>query len=129
MYETKYDLIIKNATADHLPSGFDWRLIKAQLIAESNLNETARSSVGALGIAQFMPDTWEEVKCDMGLPAHAVCDHANYAIPGCCFYMHELWNDWQAKREWIDRYSLALASYNAGLGNILKAQKEAEGAT
>lgn len=124
--QTQYDAIIKSATCDLLPKDFDWRLIKAQLIAESNLNESARSSVGALGIAQFMPKTWDQVRCDMGLPAHASCDHAQYAIPGCCFYMEQMWDSWNVKREPIDRYCLALASYNAGIGNIVKAQKLAD---
>lgn len=128
MFQDKFDPIIKSATSDHLPANFDWRLIKAQLIAESNLNELAKSSVGALGIAQFMPNTWDEIKSDMGLPAHAACDHAQFAVPGCCHYMHQLWDDWTAKREFIDRYCLALASYNAGTGNILKAQQRANNA-
>ena len=111
-----YDKLIRDSVIQYMPEGFDWRLIKAQLIAESNLNELARSPVGALGIAQFMPDTWDEVKQDMGLPNHASCDKAQYAIPGCCFYMRELWDDWTAKREWLDRYCLTAASYNAGFG-------------
>jgi hypothetical protein len=42
--------------------------------------------------------------------------------------MAKLLNSWSAPRPDIDRYCLALASYNAGFGNLLKAQKAAGGA-
>ena len=38
-----------------------------------------------------------------------------------------LLSEWSSPRPEIDRHCLALASYNAGLGNILAAQKRAGG--
>jgi len=52
----KYDALIKTAQKKYLP-GTDWRLLKAQLTQESDLNPRAVSPAGAQGIAQFMPNT------------------------------------------------------------------------
>lgn len=106
---------------------FDWRLLKAQLIAESALNPLARSAAGAQGIAQFMPATWTEVAAKLRLPADASPFDPAAAIKACACYMSSLLNGWSAPRPEIDRYCLALASYNAGAGSLLKAQKQAGG--
>jgi soluble lytic murein transglycosylase-like protein len=116
-----YDPLIRLAAQDHL-YGTDWRLLKAQLMAESALNPHAVSAAGARGIAQFMPDTWAEVTRAMGVPTANITD-ATFAIPACAFYMAQLLESWTAPRPPMDRYCLALASYNAGKGNLLKAQK------
>jgi hypothetical protein len=42
--------------------------------------------------------------------------------------MGYLVGQWSSPRPAIDRYLLAAASYNSGLGDILKAQKAAKGA-
>lgn len=107
----------------------DWRLIKAQLCAESNLNPNATSPVGAMGIAQFMPATWEQMRFQLEMPVSASAYSHIYAIPACAYYMSELTKKWHSPRPEADRYCLALASYNAGMGNILKAQKLADMAT
>ena len=43
------------------------------------------------------------------------------------YYMAYLIGSWYVDRPEVDRHCLAMASYNAGLGNILKAQKLAGG--
>ena len=126
--KNQYDQLIKNASDDYLP-GIDWRLLKAQLMAESGLNPNAKSPVGAQGIAQFMPGTWDQIAKEMNLPDHANPYQPERAIPAAAYYMRKLWDTWTTEREQTDRYFLALASYNAGLGNILKAQKKADMAT
>jgi soluble lytic murein transglycosylase-like protein len=123
----QYDTLIKHSVDKYLPF-VDWRLIKAQLMQESNLNQRAKSPVGAIGIAQFMPGTWREMISDMSLPASASAYDVDYAIPACCYYMNKLYRTWTAKRTEMDRWRLTLASYNAGLGNLLKAQKKANNA-
>ena len=107
---------------------FDWLILKAQLIQESQLNPFAVSPVGAKGLAQFMPKTWAEyvVKCSMPVGTSAFNSHAS--IHCCAHYMSDLLKGWKAERSTEDRYKLALASYNAGFGNILAAQKLAQGA-
>jgi membrane-bound lytic murein transglycosylase MltF len=122
---TAFDFLIISAhTFFLLP--FDWRLLKAQLIAESALNPQATSAVGAMGLAQFMPDTWAEMLDKVNMPADTSPFNAEASIHCCGFYMESLIKQWSSPRPEIDRYCLALASYNAGLGNILKAQKLAK---
>jgi soluble lytic murein transglycosylase-like protein len=117
-----YDGMIK-LSAERFLLDVDWRLVKAQLFQESRLNPTAVSPVGAQGLAQFMPKTWSDMKRELRMHAEASPFEPTYAIPALCHYMAKLHNQWTAKREDADRYALALASYNAGLGNIIRAQK------
>ena len=122
----KYDSIIQAATYKHLPTGYDTRLLKAQLIQESQLDPYAKSSAGALGIAQFMPKTWSEWAPKAGYPNAARTD-PEASIFTAAMYMAHLINGWYVDRPDADRYCLAMASYNAGFGNLLKAQKRVGG--
>jgi soluble lytic murein transglycosylase-like protein len=122
-----HDPLIKHSAENYLHD-VDWRLIKAQLFQESRLKVDAVSPAGAIGIAQFMPGTWNDMKKQMRMPTNASPLQPEYAIPALCHYMAKLHNEWTAKREDADRYALAMASYNAGLGNIVEAQKLAAGA-
>jgi len=126
IYPDRYDRDIEQAADMYLP-GVDWRLLKAQYYQESRLDPAAVSPVGAAGIAQFMPGTWAEVSRQIG--SGQISPHmAEPAIEAGAYYMAQLRKRWSAPRSEADRHSLALASYNAGLGNILKAQKLAGGA-
>jgi soluble lytic murein transglycosylase-like protein len=100
--------------------GIPWRLWKAQLYQESRLDPDARSPVGAEGIAQFMPATWTEVAKAMGYGSLTRRDAAA-SIEAGAYYMSRQRRAWDPARE-FDRHKLAAASYNAGLGNIRKAQ-------
>jgi membrane-bound lytic murein transglycosylase F len=126
MPTTHYDDQIKAAAAKYLPDS-DWRLLKAQYVQESLLDPMAVSPAGAVGIAQFMPATWKEVSQELGYPDDADPRDADLAIPAGAYYMAKLLKGWTSPRPEIDRYCLALASYNAGLGNLYKAQKKAGG--
>ncbi|CAJ58728.1 MULTISPECIES: NlpC/P60 family protein [Frankia] len=85
-------------------------LLAAQLHQESGFNPQARSPVGAMGIAQFMPATWaSHGQGDVWNPADAIPAAARYdcavaasvaSVPG----------DGQEKM---------LAAYNAGAGAVL----------
>ena len=70
-----------------------------------------------------MDGTWK----DMGINESVWEAEWNILMAGK--YMRRLYKGWSSPRPEIDRYSLALASYNAGFGNILKAQKECGGST
>jgi len=100
---------------------YDWRLLKAQCIAESNLDPLAVSPVGAQGLCQFMPQTWRDMKAKdptLGSPFNG-----SMSIRASAAYMSYLIKYWYAPRPDGDRYCLAIASYNAGAGNITDAQK------
>lgn len=99
-----------------------WQAWKAQLYQESLLNPEAVSPAGAMGLAQFMPATWREITRAMGW---GTVDRrlAQPAIEGGAFYMARLRVAWPSPRPPDERQRLAQASYNAGIGNILKAQR------
>ena len=125
-FPDQFDTDIKKASKQFLP-GVDWRLLKAQYYQESLLKTDAVSPVGAAGIAQFMPGTWSDVSKQLGyknLNPHM----AKPAILAGAFYMSKLRQTWKAPRPEADKHSLALASYNAGAGHLIKAQKLCGGA-
>ena len=125
LFPDRYDHHFKDA-AIFLPISADWRLLKAQCYQESRLRPFAVSPVGAQGLCQFMPNTWAEMikkhpeLKDPWLPQHSILAAA--------LYMQRLNKGWISPRPQSDRYNLALSSYNAGFGNILKAQQRCNNA-
>lgn len=99
----------------------------AQAVQESRFDPNAKSPVGALGIAQFMPLTAKEVGQE--LKGHQLFKNGFnplndiQSVYAQVYYMNKLFRSWKVERTALEKFELALASYNAGLGNILKAQK------
>jgi len=118
----QYDYFIRDAVEFYFPHEYDWRLYKAQLIQESRLDPLAKSSAGAVGISQMMRGTWYQWAPEAGYKGKRRTD-PEASINVGAVYMAYLINEWSWPRPVADRYCLAMASYNAGLGNILKAQK------
>lgn len=125
-FPDKYDRQIKGAVANYWPDYPFWRDWKAQLYQESRLDPAAVSPVGAAGLAQMMPGTWADLTREMRLGA--VSPHAEIAIDAGAFYMAKLRTVWRAARPPPQRQPLAQASYNAGAGNIIAAQRHCGGA-
>ena len=125
-FSSRYDHDIQAATAKWWPRGPDWRTWKAQLYQESRLDPAAVSPVGAKGLAQFMPGTWAGVARELRLPPGASATH-DIAIDAGAYYMAKLSKAWSAPRPAVDRHQLAQASYNAGLGNLIAAQRRCGG--
>lgn len=123
----RYDSEIRKAAKRYMPA-VDWRLWKAQLYQESRLNPDAVSPVGARGLAQFMPATWDQIARELGY-GHVSPHVARPAIVAGAYYMGKLRGQWTAPRPEADRHSLAAASYNAGLGNLLAAQRRCDHAS
>jgi len=99
---------------------------KAQLYQESRLDPSAVSPVGAAGLAQFMPATWNQIAAELRLglvDRHAV----EPAILAGAYYMAKLRRGWRSERPEDDRQKLAQASYNAGFGSLLAAQSSCGG--
>lgn len=122
LHEIKYDFKIKRAVDRYWGDFPKWEYLKAQLYQESLLNPNATSPVGAMGLAQFMPDTWEDVRRELHFSKDKNAYMPHYSIIASAYYMRKLRNAWSYKRPIEQKHFLALASYNAGLGNILKAQ-------
>lgn len=74
-----------------------------------------------------MPGTWKDIAPALGyggLPPTA----AGPAIEAGAYYMARLHGVWKSDRPQLERHRLAEASYNAGAGHIVKAQKLCDGA-
>ena len=93
-------------------------LLAAQLAQESGWDPEAESPVGALGIAQFMPQTWStwgsdangDGRADPFSPADAIRSQGRLMC-----HLHSLAKTSDIKGDPID---IALAAYNAGWGSV-----------
>ncbi len=121
----KYDKYFVKYTKRYFGPAFDWRHFKAQAVAESRLKETAKSLVGALGIMQIMPKTFNEI-VRKNHSVKGTRTQPRWNIAAGIYYDRQIWNTWKAKRPFQDRLNFMYGSYNAGKGNIIKAQKVAE---
>jgi membrane-bound lytic murein transglycosylase MltF len=122
---TKYDSYFKKYSKHFFGPGFDWKYFKSQAIAESNLDSDAKSHVGAKGIMQIMPKTFEEIKYK-NPSIKGTSQQPKWNIAAGIYYDRTIWKLWKAKRPFIDKLGFMFGSYNAGKGNILKAQKIAK---
>lgn len=98
----------------------DWLLMAAQGYQESQLNQDARSHVGAIGVMQIMPATGKDLK---------VGDIRKIEpnIHGGVKYMRWMIDNYYGKEPMtdLDKALFAFASYNAGPGRISQLRKEA----
>lgn len=113
-YPAKYqDAIIKNAKKNEL----DPYVIMGLIHQESYYNPKARSAVGATGLMQLMPATGKEI-------AHRIHTGTNLENPDTnirlgTYYFRMLVNMFGGN------VNLAIASYNAGQGNVMKWRRSA----
>jgi hypothetical protein len=128
IFPSKYDSEIRKAVAAYWPDHPDWRAWKAQIYQESRLDPAAVSPAGAAGLAQIMPGTWRDLSRELRLPPGA-SPHHEIALQAGAFYMGKLRRVWSARQRSSDeRHKLAQASYNAGAGNVLRAQAACDNA-
>lgn len=126
-FPDRYDGEIRKAVATYWPDHPVWLAWKAQLYQESRLDAAAVSPAGARGLAQIMPGTWNDLRRQLRL-GPAASPHDDIAIQAGAFYMAQQRRAWSAPRPSEARHLLAQASYNAGLGNIIQAQRQCGGA-
>jgi len=100
--------------------GFDPLMLAAQGYQESQLNQNAKSAVGAIGVMQIMPATGETLKVG---DIHITEPN----IHGGAKYMDQLMTKYFPDAHFSEgnRPLFAFAAYNSGPGNIAKARKEA----
>lgn len=120
----KFDPYFSKYTKRYFGPAFDWRHFKAQAVAESRLQADAQSRVGAVGVMQIMPRTFAEIR-----RKHPAIKGTRYQprwnIAAGIYYDRQLWNTWKAERSFSDRLNFTYGAFNAGKGNIIKAQKAA----
>jgi membrane-bound lytic murein transglycosylase MltF len=99
---------------------FDPLMLAAQGFQESQLNQSARSHVGAIGIMQLMPATGKELAVgDIRVTESNIHAGAKYLDLLMARYFPD------AHFSDSDRALFAFASYNAGPANIAKMRKQA----
>jgi soluble lytic murein transglycosylase-like protein len=121
----RYDDAFRKYAKRYFGPAFDWRVFKAQSITESNLNPRAVSWVGARGLMQLMPSTYESIRSKN--PAFKNIDDPEWNIAAGIYYNRQLWRQWESGAADADRGHFMFGSYNAGRGTILRAQKVALG--
>jgi membrane-bound lytic murein transglycosylase MltF len=119
----KYDEMFRKYTKRFFGPGFDWRLFKAQGMAESNLNPEARSGVGARGIMQLMSSTYKDVQSRN--PDLGKIDDPEWNIAAGISYNRQLFRQWQPESDERHLYEFMFGSYNAGRSILLRAQRVA----
>jgi len=99
---------------------FDPLMLTAQGYQESQLNQSAKSHVGAIGVMQLMPDTGAEMKVgDIRITEANIHAGAKYLDK----LMTQFFPD--AHFSEGNRPLFAFAAYNAGPGNIARMRREA----
>lgn len=103
----RYDSLIQYYAEKH---GLDWKVLHAQVNAESGFDPNAVSSSGAEGLAQFMPATLSELAVNNGWgPVQPF--NPEYNLRAQAVYMGHLVAQFGNVRT-------AVAAYNAGPGRV-----------
>jgi membrane-bound lytic murein transglycosylase F len=117
----RYDATFRKYSKRYFGVGYDWRVFKAQAMAESQMNPDARSWVGARGLMQLMPSTFKEIQSNS--PAFGSIDDPEWNIAAGIVHDRGLWRLWERDSVDVDRREFMFASYNAGEGTIMNAQR------
>jgi len=121
-----YNEYFHRFSAEFFGADFDWTWFRAQAIAESDLDPLAVSPAGAIGLMQLMPGTYADMTKRLGLPpgqhTAALIHDPETNIRCGIAYNRRCWNIWK-KEAGIERLRFMFASYNAGPGHIVKAQR------
>ena len=118
-YPLKYgEEIEEHATERRL----DPNLVRGLILQESYYNPKAKSRVGATGLMQLMPPTAKEHSRKLGVPfAVSRLESPDVNVRLGTFHLRMLLDMFQGNTY------LAVASYNAGQGNVLKWRRAAPG--
>jgi len=116
----KFDALIRYFKKYGDKYDVDWVLMGAQGYQESQLNQNAKSPVGAIGVMQLMPATGKDM--NVGNIAETEANiHAGIK------YMRWMIDQYYGKEPMtpLDKALFSFASYNAGAGRIASLRKEA----
>jgi membrane-bound lytic murein transglycosylase F len=115
---SRYDESFSKYSKQYFGPAFDWRWFKAQGFAESRLDPSAKSWVGARGLMHLMPTTYHEIVSQN--PDFGPIDQPQWNIAAGIYYNRRLWDFWHLV-PYDERLDFMFASYNAGRGPIIKA--------
>jgi membrane-bound lytic murein transglycosylase MltF len=101
---------------------FDWLMIMAQGYQESRLDQSKRSSAGALGVMQVLPTTAADPV--VGIPDISTAENNIHAGVKYLRWIRDRYfsSDEIAP---VDKILLSFAAYNAGPRNVARARKKA----
>ena len=116
----RYDDTFRKYAQRFFGPGYDWRVFKAQAMAESNIDMNAKSWVGARGIMQLMPSTFREIQSQN--PEMKAIDKPEWNIGAGIYYDRQLYLQWLKEQGESDSIPFMMGSYNAGRGTLLRAQ-------
>lgn len=119
----RYDQSFRKYSKRYFGVGFDWRVFKAQAMAESQMNPNARSWVGARGLMQLMPSTFKDIQSHAS--GFGSIDDPEWNIAAGILHDRDMWRRWERDSIEVDRREFMFASYNAGEGTIMRARKTA----
>jgi len=119
-----YDATFKKYSKRFFGPGFDWKLFKAQGVAESQLTPNAVSQVGARGIMQLIPSTFKEVQSKN--PDFIAVENPDWNIGAGIYYDRNLYTSWKEIEDGNEKLLFTFGSYNAGKRTIMKAQTKAK---
>ncbi|MDP1890816.1 MAG: transglycosylase SLT domain-containing protein [Gemmatimonadaceae bacterium] len=122
---SRYDETFRRYTKRYFGPGFDWRLFKAQGLAESGLDPEATSYVGARGIMQLMPATYKAITSKR--PDFGAINDPEWNIAAGIMHDRYLWKLWSKSISEQERPAFMFGSYNAGQGTINRARATAKG--
>jgi membrane-bound lytic murein transglycosylase MltF len=115
-----YDDTFRKYSKRFFGPAYDWKLFKAQGMTESNLDMTARSHVGARGVMQLMPSTFNSIRSENEELNWIDDPHMNIAAG--IQYDRKLWLLWEKDSITDHRTEFMFGSYNAGRRTLLRAQ-------
>ncbi len=121
--QDRYDDIFRKYSKRFFGVGFDWQYFKAQGLAESGLDPSAKSPVGARGVMQLMPGTYAMIKSRK--PELGEITDPDWNIAAGIMHSRGLWHRWKDHPTTDERLRFMFASYNAGEGTILRAKNVA----
>lgn len=116
---SRYDDTFRKYSKRYFGPNFDWRHIKAQAMAESDLNPNARSRVGARGLMQLMPSTYGLIRSRR--PEFGEINDPEWNIAAGVMHDRYLYKLWPASFADDERLRFTFGAYNAGEGTIARA--------
>lgn len=109
-----YDEDIKSASKI---LGWDWRLLASMIYQESEFKPHVRSWVGAYGLMQMMPNTFEKYGLD------TTASPEQQIVAGAKYLKHLEGQLPDEITDSLERDKFTLAAYNCGLGHVLDARR------